>query len=380
MPSTTTTTTTTTTADGVTTTTTTTTTTTAPSAEEGVPVLASATFEDPKSLPFALPKGIDEVDAAWMSALLQHRGVLPAGVSVASIEKKDVGMTAGYFSSIAKIECTFSAPVPVGTPTKFVAKAWPPFELLPKEAIGNMFVNDIKGYSEYPADEFYPRPRAFLASYDVDENLYALVMEDATEIAEQKVHENELTLEETKRMLPKMAKLAAMYEDCHTEASPMHERCAYLPLWAQAENLGIYFGEEGKPFSDGMGLHDELMAKHAIGGEWSKLEPSMEGYATLLGSKWEQFWARSHPENGASVTISHGDLRGDNLFLTDSNDDGWLLIDFQLMFKGPIPSDLAYLMSSGSVLPSVYNDGEEEVLQLFYDEFQKHTKAYTPDK
>ena len=130
-------------------------------------------------------------------------------------------------------------------------------------------------------------------------------------------HENELTLEETKRMLPKMAKLAAMYEDCHTEASPMHERCAYLPLWAQAENLGIYFGEEGKPFSDGMGLHDELMAKHAIGGEWSKLEPSMEGYATLLGSKWEQFWARSHPENGASVTISHGDLRGDNLFLTD---------------------------------------------------------------
>ena len=65
---------------------------------------------------------------------------------------------------------------------------------------------------------------------------------------------------------------------------------------------------------------------------------------------------------------------------TDSNDDGWLLIDFQLMFKGPIPSDLAYLMSSGSVLPSVYNDGEEEVLRLFYGEFQKHTKAYTPDK
>ena len=59
---------------------------------------------------------------------------------------------------------------------------------------------------------------------------------------------------------------------------------------------------------------------------------------------------------------------------------GWMLIDFQLMFKGPIPSDLAYLMSSGSVLPSVYNDGEEEVLRLFYDEFQKHTKAYTPDK
>lgn len=46
--------------------------------------------------------------------------------------------------------------------------------------------------------------------------------------------------------------------------------------------------------------------------------------------------------------------RGDNFFFTKENPDGWMAIDFQLTFKGPIPSDLAYLMSSGSVLPSVY--------------------------
>ena len=46
-------------------------------------------------------------------------------------------------------------------------------------------------------------------------------------------------------------------------------------------------------------------------------------------------------------------------------------------FKGPIPSDLAYLMTSGSVTPEVYTDHEDTILRTFYDEFQLHTKAYT---
>ena len=36
-------------------------------------------------------------------------------------------------------------------------------------------------------------------------------------------------------------------------------------------------------------------------------------------------------------------------------------------------------MCSASVRPEVFNDGEDEILQLFYDEFQKHTTAYKSD-
>jgi len=57
--------------------------------------------------------------------------------------------------------------------------------------------------------------------------------------------------------------------------------------------------------------------------------------------------------------------------------DGWLCIDFQLMFRGPVPSDLAYLMSSGSVLPEVYTgDGRKKVLKAFYDQFMAKTQLY----
>jgi hypothetical protein len=138
----------------------------------------------------------------------------------------------------------------------------------------------------------------------------------------------------------------------------------------------------------------------------------MQGYATLFEKKFDAFYARADPKNGASVTMAHGDFRGDrshrtllllvtlltnlfptfhidlddlcfpqylkfckrgpfvfvlcaapagdNLFTTEANADGWMAIDFQLTLKAPIPTDLAYLMASASVLPVVY-DGAEQV-------------------
>lgn len=79
-----------------------------------------------------------------MTALLQHRGILSPDVTVTSIEKKGVGMTAGYLSAIAKVRCKFSKAVP-GAPVNYVVKVWPPFEIAPKEMIAAMFASDIKG-------------------------------------------------------------------------------------------------------------------------------------------------------------------------------------------------------------------------------------------
>jgi hypothetical protein len=245
MPTTTVTTTTTTSSGTTTTTTTMTTTTTAAAAApvEALPPTSGGSFngtieeyEDPATLPFSLPASLEDVTAEWMTQLLQYRGMIPADVTVTSLTQKGVGMTAGYFSSIAKVKCQFSAPV--NCPVNYVAKAWPAFELLPKEAIGNMFVNDIKGYSEYKAADFYPRPAVYLATYDVDKNLYALVMADAEDTGVHKVHENELTLDETKMMIPKLAKIAATFENCHLPSSAQHENASYVPLWTDPANLG----------------------------------------------------------------------------------------------------------------------------------------------
>eukprot|EP00038_Savillea_parva_P012689 m.206321 g.206321 ORF g.206321 m.206321 type:complete len:449 (+) comp23311_c0_seq1:144-1490(+) len=339
----------------------------------------SARCEDPASLPFPLPKTLDDIDAAWMTTLLRYRGVIPSDASVISIERQGVGITAGYFSSISKIKCTYSPPQP-NAPTNFVAKSWPALELASADQIALMFEKDIKGYSAFTAEEWFPRPDHYLACFDSPRKLFGLVLADAEVGGVHKLHESPLSLEETLKIVPGLARFAARFENCHDESSPMGKRTDYVMKWSSPEFLSTMFNPENKglPLTEASGLIDKLLAFDAYGG-WGKGEPSVSGYCELFAKKFSAFFERTKPENGGSMTLSHGDFRGDNIFLTNANKEGWQCIDFQLMYKGPIPSDLGYLMSTASVTDEVYTEHEDTILHCFYDEFQKHTKAYKKD-
>jgi len=54
-----------------------------------------------------LPKGLAEVDARFMTTVLRGAGVIAATNEVVSQEEQGVGMTAGYFSEIKKVRCTY---------------------------------------------------------------------------------------------------------------------------------------------------------------------------------------------------------------------------------------------------------------------------------
>ena len=162
-----------------------------------------------------LPKGLEDIDAAFMTQVLRSSGVIAATNEVVSQEEKDVGMTAGYFSAIKKVTCTYKEAT--DAPAAFVVKTWPPFEQLPKESIRAMFIKDIKAYL-FPAAHFYPRPKAYLAAFDVPQDRWALVMEDADTFAAHKVHEHEMNLDEVLQMLPELVDVAVAWEGCHTGA------------------------------------------------------------------------------------------------------------------------------------------------------------------
>lgn len=330
-----------------------------------------------QSLPedLELPRGLEDVDRAFMTGLLRARGVIEDTNEVVSMDEHDVGMTAGYFSAIKRVRCTFAEPT--DAQQSYIVKAWPEFEIMPKEAIRAMFVKDIKAYM-FPADRFFPRPAALLADFDADDDRWALVMEDAATFAEQKVHENELTLDEVLCMVPALVDTAVAWEGCEEG-----ELCAALDelgvdYWASEENLAVYRAV----MPGGAKLFDKLtsMAESPLIGDPAWNDYLGEGIAELFTNKLEAFYGPAHPDNGATCTLSHGDFRGDNIFLCPPSPQyphGWLVIDFQLMFRGPVPSDLAYLMNSGSVLPEVYEgEGRETVLRAFYDQFMAKTSRY----
>ena len=59
-----------------------------------------------------LPKSLDEVDAAFMTHVLREAGVIGPANEVVSQEEKGVGMTAGYFSEIKKVRCSYRESTP----------------------------------------------------------------------------------------------------------------------------------------------------------------------------------------------------------------------------------------------------------------------------
>jgi hypothetical protein len=345
--------------------------------------LQSVHYEDPATLPFNIPASLDEVDAKWMQDLLRYRGVISQTCEVTSVKKQGVGMTAGYFSAIEKVKCVFSEQT--SCQDSFVVKAWPALELLPKDSIKGMFIADMKGYSDFESEDWYPRPNIYLASYDEAKDLWALVMDDCDTYATHCVHENPLTLEQVKKMIPGLVHTAVKFERVGLDKDhPLHAKAAYIPNWVDLTKA--VFGPlapAGAGAYNKMLQSDDLYScddKSKFG--FPKLRPSKswagevgEDYALEFVKVFEAFWDRSDAQKGATQTVSHGDLRGDNIFW-DEKKDTWFAIDFQLTFKGPIASDLAYVMNSGTVLPDVYENHTDEILREFFEQFKAKTVKY----
>ncbi len=324
-----------------------------------------------------LPKGLDDIDAAFMTKVLRHSGAIAATNAVVSQTETDVGMTAGYFSAIKKVKVTYKEAT--DAPDAFVVKAWPPFEIMPKASIRAMFIKDIKAYT-FPADHFYPRPQTYLAAFDADADRWALVMEDAGTFAEHKVHEQEMCMDEVMTMLPKMVDVAVAWEGCHVgdKATQLDE--LGVDFWASDANLAQY----KLVMPGGAKIFDKfttIEGSRVVGSPTWDTYLGGPGICEMFTNKLDAFYTHAKPEHGATCTLSHGDLRGDNIFFCDGNPrypGGWLCIDFQLLFRGPIPSDLAYLMGSGSVLPEVYTgDNMTKILRAFYEQFMAKTQVYT---
>jgi len=326
--------------------------------------------------PIPVPRTLDDVDSTFMTAVLRRSGVLdPTNEVVAQVES-GVGMTAGYFSSIKKVKCQYGRAVEA--PDAFVVKGWPAFEILPKEALEAVFMRDIKAYS-FPAARFFPRPRTYLADADQHQGEWLLVMEDVDTFADHKVHEAEMTFDEVVRMIPGLVDVAVAWEGCDDGDAARQLDEIGVGLWASDANIGLFKAV----MPGGAKLFDKLTTIHGstiIGDRpWDRYLGASD-LAEMLTLRLDAYFRDAHPSRGGTCTLCHGDLRGDNIFFCQPTDDypyGWLCIDFQLMFRGPVPSDLAYLLTSGSVLPDVYSgSGLWRLLRLFYEAFMAKTRRY----
>jgi len=322
-----------------------------------------------------LPKTLDDVNASFMTGLLRARGILDAGNHVVATEDSGVGMTAGYFSAIKKVKCSYA--LSTDAMDAFVVKTWPAMENAPRTQIADMFCKDIAAYS-MEAEGFYPRPKVYLADFDAESDRFALLMDDATAFGEQKVHEEEMGFDEVMHLVPKLVEIAVAWEGCHEGDKSARLDSIGIHHWASGENLAAF----KQIMPGGALLFDRVtsMSESTLINRRPWNRELGENLATLFTKKIEAYYAAITPERGATCTLVHGDLRGDNLFFCPVGPDypeGWLTIDFQLLTRGPVAADIAYLMNSGSVLPEVYaGANRERVMRAFYECFMDQTRLY----
>lgn len=332
----------------------------------------------PVDADLVLPRRLEDVDAAFMTDILRRSGAISPTNRVISQSEQGVGMTAGYFSSIKKVRCAYAEPA--DAPTDFVVKAWPSLEIAPKDRIAAMFIKDIHGY-RIPPERFYPRPRTYLAAFDEAQSRFALVMEDVGVFATQKVHEHELSFDEVMRMIPALVDVAVAWEGCDRGEKAAELAAMDVHHWTAPANLDSF--KAAMP--GGAKLIDRISDCDSsplfASGTW-KARLGVSDLNARMTTRLDAFFAPTRPENGATCTLTHGDMRGDNFFFCEDRPDhphGWLCIDFQQMFSGPVPSDLGYLLNSGTVLPEVYaRESQLKILRAFYDRFMRKTRAY-PD-
>jgi hypothetical protein len=334
----------------------------------------TSAFETPECLEMKgikIPQSPDQITEEWMTRVLLFKAIIEEPVVVSSLSKTIVvGNSFSAHCVAIRVGCEYSVELN-GVETVFLVKIWPSEMLLPEEIARGMFLSDMKGYIEAAPEEWYPRPKLNLCSWNLESDQYVLMTSVRDSIGAEKAL---LTLDEVQAMVPRLAQVAALWENCHLPNQPMSTQAERLERWTDRANVSMYKGPLGIPYTIGAKLVDKILQTD-LGGHWESIE--MDGYAELLGGKLFKFFGRVGPKTNASVTLSHGDLRRDNIdFKTKSE---WVTSDFHSSCTGPVPTDLAYLMTSGSVLPSVYGDGEAEVTRYFYDEFQRHTNAYRAD-
>lgn len=69
-----------------------------------------------------IPNDGDDITAAWVQAVLAENNSLPAGTSIASIEKKQIGIGRGFIGFTFLISVVYDQPVNSDVKSKFVVK------------------------------------------------------------------------------------------------------------------------------------------------------------------------------------------------------------------------------------------------------------------
>lgn len=278
----------------------------------------------------AVPGGIDEVDAGWLTEVLRTDAGL-IGARVNAVHAEQIAMDSGFSSLLYRVRLTGAdAPATLIVKLPAESEARGAMELLGGYRRELAFYRDVAGHAPMETPRVYS---ARIADSGVD---FVLLLEDLADW-DNADHLAGLTMRRARTCIRQLAGLHA---------------------WSCRGGTLEQFPSIDTPIA-----RDLLLP--AFGPGWdvylAHTEQAVPAAVAAFAERFVEQAVAALPVLTERDMLLHGDIRADNLFFSG---DRMKVVDFQFAARGVGAADVAYLVTQG--LPTRVRAGHDEALVREY--------------
>jgi hypothetical protein len=269
-----------------------------------------------------VPSTIEHVTCEWLTDVLRGAGALAPSVSVATLASEPIGVGIGVMALLYRVTPTYAPAAP--GPGSIVIKMASRHDETRDVAAGYRFYEREVSFYQRLADKTGLRaPLAYHAAYDANSGDFVVVMEDlsAARVCDQITG---CSIEDAFAVITTLARhhgdwwndpRLLDYEFIQSPADPPYPA---FNAQSASESWGPCLANIGDVIPESLRF---------VGERWSEIGPRIMELSPDL--PW---------------TLTHGDLRLDNIFFANISGD-FAVVDWQICFRNGGAFDLAYFLS-----------------------------------
>ncbi len=299
------------------------------------------------------PLQAEEVSIEWLNEVMAPH---LEGEKIVAFDLDIIGVGEGFMGQLARISLTTGihntanvtnteTSVPTSLIAKFAAKKAATREMAREQ---RYYHREIGFYQDIGQEVGIPTPICYYALHSEESNQFVMLLQDlAPSIPSDQVAGS--SKQTSREVIENFAQLHATWWNS--------ERLAGLE-WAQP-----IFNRQ--PISEGLKLLQYSITQDEETGRFDRY-PEMKRLMYLLPPLFKM-----EPPPPFPFTLSHGDLRSDNIFCRSDNGGGFAVIDWQMTGMGQPITDIVRWMTQ-SISIEDRRETEQDLLKLYHSKLVDH--------
>ena len=295
--------------------------------------------------PPTLPKRSEDLTAAWLQAVMSP---YLDGATISGFTPEVIGQGEGFMGQLVRVTLQYAGPAP-NAPQRLIAKfaaARPDTRQMARDQ--NLYRREIGFYRDIGADAGVRVPACYFASLDEETQYFVMLLED---------------------MAPGVPSDQVRGTDRETSREVIENIARLHAKWWNDDKLDTYDWAKWiineMSMDEGLTRMRESIADVETTGRFDSY-PEMKRLTHLLPALFKLEPAPPFP-----FSLTHGDLRSDNIIQPTPDGGEFCVLDWQLAGKGDPVNDIARWMTQ-SITIEDRRETEQDLLKLYHDKLTEH--------